>query len=334
MVTRAPPQRIRAVRTVPMRLSPRAGSMAALLCGAMLVAMSTIATKAALADLAPLTLAFARFAIALVALIGLCLRAGVRPAFGRVPAMLGITGVTLAFVCQKLGLDRLSAMDATLVIEGSIPIATTLLGVRVLGERLSSNRVIGLALAVGGVGVVVLRGSADAGGAFSLTGGLLALGAGVSFSVYTVAGRRAFGGGVSLAVLTGSIAVGTAFLLPGVAIEAAGDGPGTFTPRAVALLLFLGLVGSALVHTLWAHGLTHLEATEVAVIGTLLPVVGVGMAALFLGEAVTITQAGGVCLVAAGLWATTRSRRRMSCRLRSSGRPRLVGGAADRAYAD
>jgi len=178
-------------------------------------------------------------------------------------------------------------------IEGSIPIATALLGARLLGERLSPARLIGLALAVGGVGVVV-----------------------------------------PLAVLTGSIAIGTAFLLPGVAFEAATNGPGSFTTQAVALLLFLGLGGAALVHTLWAHGLTHLEATEVAVIGTLMPVVGVGMAALCLGEAITGTQVGGACLVAAGLWVTTRSSRRTPTRPRSSLRPRSEVGAGDSGYAD
>lgn len=291
-----------------LRLSPRAGSLAALLGGAALVGTATVASKAALADIAPLTLAFGRFAVALAVLLPPCLRAGVRPDFGRMSFVLGLTGVTLAYLFQNIGLDLISAMDATLIIEGAVPIATALLGARLLGERLTPHRVAGLALAVGGVAVVVLRGDSGGGEAFSLLGGLLALAAGVSFALYTIAGRRAFGSGVSLPVLTGSIVIGTLLLLPGVAIEAAAQGPGDLTLRSAALLLFLGLGGSALAHILWAHGLVHLEATEVAVIGTLMPVVGVAAAAVFLGDAVALAQLGGGALVGAGLWLTTLHR--------------------------
>ncbi len=199
-----PTHPVRVARFGPIHISPRAGSMAAMFAGAILVGSVTIASKAALTDIGPITLAFGRFAVALAVFLCLCARAGVRPDLGRMPAALGASGVTVAFILQNLGLELTSALDATLIIEGSVPIVTAILGARMLGERATPTRLAGLALAVGGVAVVLLRGGGGE-GSFSLAGALFSLGAGVSFSVYTVLGRRAFGGGVSLQVLTGSI---------------------------------------------------------------------------------------------------------------------------------
>lgn len=304
MTIRASTFRIPTTSGIGARVSPRTGSLIALVFGAVLIGMSTIASEAALRDLGPLTLAFARFMVAVAVLLAVCYRTGVRPAFGLAPTVLGISGVTCAFTFQNIGLQHINAMDATLIIEGSIPIVTTALGALLLREQLTTRRIVGLTLAVAGVATVILQGGGDTGG-FSLRGGLLTLLAGGWFAVYTVAGRRAFAGEVSLPILTGSVVIGTATLLPGALYESATTGPGRFTPEAIGWVLLLGIGGSALAHVLWAHGLAHLEATEVGIIGTLMPVVGVGAAAMILSEPITIIQAGGAVLVAAGLAITT-----------------------------
>ncbi len=254
------------------RLSPRAGAALALLGATSLVGASTVASKAALDDTPPLTLGFARFALALIVLLVACRRAGIRPAFGRIPVLLGVTGVSLPFACQNLGLQFTGAATATLIIEGATPIATALLGVWMLRERLTGRRLAGLSLAIAGVVAVVLRGGE---GDFSAAGSLLLLGTAISFSVYNVVGRRAFAGGISLSVLTGSFVVGVLLLAPGAAIELAARGPGPITREGGLLVLYLGLGGSALTQVLWAKGLVHLEAFEVAVAGTLMPIAGV-----------------------------------------------------------
>src|SRR5262245_28220449 len=109
-------------------LSPRGIAILALLTGAVFFGGSTVASKAMIDRTPPITLAFARFAIGLAVLLLLCRRAGVRPAFGRLPALLGITGISLPFVCQNIGLQHATAVDVTLVIEGGIPIVTGILG--------------------------------------------------------------------------------------------------------------------------------------------------------------------------------------------------------------
>ncbi len=188
--------------------------------GAVLIGMSTIASEAALRDLGPLTLAFARFLVASAVLLAVSYRTGVRPDFGVAPTILGISGVTFAFTFQNIGLEHINAMDATLIIEGSVPIVTAALGALLLRERLTARRIVGLMLAVGGVAAVILQDGGDTGGV-SLRGGLLTLFAGVWFAVYTVAGRWAFAGEVSLPILTGSVVIGMATLLPRALYEGA-----------------------------------------------------------------------------------------------------------------
>jgi drug/metabolite transporter (DMT)-like permease len=290
------------------RPSSRSIAILALLTAAVFFGSSTVASKAMIDHVPPITLAFGRFAIALIVLLALCRRAGVRPSFGRLPALLGLTGITLPYVCQNVGLRFATAVDMTLVIEGCLPIATAVLGTVFLGERMRGWRLIGLLLAVTGVGAVVLQGAAGR-ASFSGLGSVLAFGAAVSFAAYTVVGRRLFRDRFSLPVLTGSIAIGVLLLAPCAAVEIAVSGPGTMTTGDGLLLLYLGVGGSAGTQLLWARGMADLTAGEVAVFGTLMPVVGLASAAVFLGEAITLAQIGGGLVVGIGVYLTARTGR-------------------------
>jgi drug/metabolite transporter (DMT)-like permease len=288
------------------RLSARGRAILALLSAAVFFGASTVASKAALDHVLPLTLAFERFAIALVVLLMLCRRAGVRPTFGWLPVLLGVTGIALPFVCQNVGLRYATAVDTILVIEAGIPIVTAILGRAVLGERVGGRRLAGLLLAVTGVSAVVFLGATGQ-GEFSGLGSLLAFGAAVSFAAYTVIGRCLFGSGFSLSVLTGSLAVGVLVLAPCAGFEMATSGPGAMTAGDGLLLVYLGVGGSAGTQLLWARGMADLEAGEVATFGTLMPVVGIASAVILLGESIALIQVLGGLMVAIGLYLTARA---------------------------
>lgn len=76
---------------------------------------SAAASKAALPHLPPVTLATLRVALALTVLRLLLARTGDRPATGIVPALLGLTGVTLFCVCQNVGLGVADAATTSLL---------------------------------------------------------------------------------------------------------------------------------------------------------------------------------------------------------------------------
>lgn len=288
------------------QLSRRAVAILALVTAASCFGGSTVATKAVIDDMPPLTLAFARFALAMLVLLAVCRHQGIRPVFGRGPALLGLTGITLPFVFQNVGLQFSTAVDVTLVIEGALPIATALLGIAVLGERMSWPQTIGLSLAVSGVALVLFHG-AFGGSGFSGVGSLLALGASICFAIYTVIGRRLFATGFSLGVLTGAITIGVALMAPLAVGELLLKGPGTVSVQGGLVVLYLGLGGSAGTQLLWARGMADLTAREVAVFGTLMPVVGIASAALFLGEKVSLMQLAGGAVVLVSILVTARS---------------------------
>jgi probable blue pigment (indigoidine) exporter len=78
------------------------------------------------------------------------------------------------------------------------------------------------------------------------------------------------------------LVAGGLLLLP-VAALAEGPPPPLDGP-ALAALLYLGLVGSALGYVLWFRGLTRMDAGAVAVVGLVNPVVGTALGVLLLAE--------------------------------------------------
>ena len=60
--------------------------------------------------------------------------------------------------------------------------------------------------------------------------------------------------------------------------------PPALDGSALAALLYLGLVGSALGYVLWFRGLTRMDAGAVAVVGLVNPVVGTALGVLLLAE--------------------------------------------------
>jgi len=90
---------------------------------------------------------------------------------------------------------------------------------------------------------------------------------------------------------------------------AAGDSGalGNIGARAIALLLILGLVCTALAHTLFISALSRLSAHTASIVAALEPVYGIALAALLLGEipGPRIVM-GGTLIVGAALVATRR----------------------------
>lgn len=259
---------------------------------------SAAASKAALADVPPFTLAALRVGLALAVLWLLLARAGERPATGIAPALLGLTGVALFCICQNLGLSVADATTTSL-LNGAIPMLTALLAVVWLGERPTRWRMAGLALSLGGVIVIVLAGGAGPRHVTTL-GNLLPFASAVSFAVYAVLGRRAFGGAQALTVVAGSTFYGLLVLLPGACIEVATVARPRLTLGDSLLVLYLGVACSALAFILAGYGLARLEAGHAAIFGTIKPLVGAGLAIALLGEPVTVPElaGGGMILVA------------------------------------
>lgn len=255
--------------------------------------------------MSPAVLTVARFVLALVILVPLAARrGGMTAAIWSAPvALLGATGVAAYCGLQNLGLVSTSAATAA-VLQAVLPIATALIAVVWLGERLSPVLLAGLALATVGVALVAGGLAAEASaGAPLITLGVLA------YALYTVLLRREPDRDpVVLAAATCSW--GVAFLLPWLAGEAlAGEARLEVDAGAVASLVYLGLAASALILLLWTYGAARVPASTAGVFTASIPAVGY-LCAVGAGEPSSCAKTIGsaLALLGAALAASARSR--------------------------
>ncbi|MDQ2653139.1 MAG: DMT family transporter [Chloroflexota bacterium] len=279
----------------------------ALVGAATLWGTSLAATKAAMVALPPTQLACLRFLIGALLLGLLSLRSSGRPEFSVRTALLGLTGVTLYFATQNAGLQNAPAGDATVILGGGIPLASSILGITFLRERLGRLQVAGLLCSLAGM---VLVGSMMNGGAHSGLGLILLLAAVLSAAIYATLGRRAYQEANLMPILSGCAIFGALFLIPIALLEARSTGMPSLTAHSVGLLIYLGAGCSALGFALWAFGLRHLSAVQNALVSNLELPVGL-VAAAMLGERLqNAALAGGLLVVVGAMLAVARWPRR------------------------
>ncbi len=251
-----------------------------------------------------MTLAVARWSIALAILVALLRRSGGRPARGPGVAMLGLTGLLLFYLFYSWGLRHTSAASGTL-IGGGTPVIVALVSILALGEHVSRRRCLGILASLVGVTAIVVASGGT--GDSSVLGNLLVLGSAASWALYTVLSRRIGAGGNALATLVGTAIYGLIFMVPLAIGEIVVSGLGPIGPRDLLVMLYLSLGPSAAAYLLWGYGLTQIEASQAAVYGNLMPLVGVVLAALLLDEAITwVVFAGGAAIIAGAWLATSR----------------------------
>lgn len=201
----------------------------------------------------------------------------------------------IAFLRIEIGLS--------LLVFYCYPAAVAAASVLWYGDRLDTLRWSTLGLSIAGL-VLTLAG---AGG----LGELDALGIGLSFlaaftqAFYVLAARHGFAGipPIEAAATTMSVAAVGYLLIAFVTGQLAGLAAPLATDAALLPVLAAGLIGAALPTLAFITGIRLLGAPRAAILATLEPVVGVGLAAWLLNEQpAPIQLVGGVLvLVAAGI---------------------------------
>ena len=264
-----------------------------------------VVTKAAVAEIPPLTLAFVRFAIGALVLVPVAvMRRGMRGLFSAVPvrqvALLALAGVALFTAAFNYALIYGSAMQGALIY-ALTPAAVAVAAVIGLGETLSRRRLSGIVLSVAGAALVVRYVHSDAGSPKPLLGALLMLMAIAAWAIYTVIAKR-IAGADQTAVTAVMFVVAAAMLLPFAAIELALVTFPTPTLRGWLSTLYLGVIASGLAYVGYNYALTHLDASTVAAFVNLDPIVGVLLAFFILGERLNALQIVGTLCVLTGMW--------------------------------
>jgi DME family drug/metabolite transporter len=273
--------------------------LAALCWGTSGVSGSIVAERA---GLGPLDIAWHRMAIgAVVLLIGTALTRRRRST--PTPALTRGTAVRLVLVGAGLAAYQLAYFAAvatagvsiaTLVALGLAPLLIAV-GATLLGHG-RPDRATVVALVVALVGLVLLVGisaGVDTGTTVVL-GALLAVGSALGYAVVTLAGAGVPAG---IPVTLVGFAGGALLLTPVVLIAGLRF---TTDPVALAVLLYLGVVPSALAYALFFTGLRSVPGAVASIVTLLEPLTATALATAFLGEHLEpAALAGGLLVLAA-----------------------------------
>lgn len=259
--------------------------------------------KIALRDVSPLQLVIARTAFTAVTLFL------VLALFGRASAVvrelrtrpMTIAGLAiLSFnLSSSLSMTGLSMMPASLnsLMSNTSPLMLAV-GLSALSKRWPEGRVLGgLLLGFLGVGLLTWSGVDDLGLA-GFIGVLLSLAGSAAWATYTAWSRREIVGGDPLALTTACAVVGA--ILPLALGAVTGDlvAIGSLSPEPILLLVYAGVVGTALTYALWMFGLSRLSATSVSAFQYVIPLSAVTLAIVWLGERATAQLfLGGIAIL-------------------------------------
>jgi drug/metabolite transporter, DME family len=251
-----------------------------------------------LSETTALTVAFLRLALALPALGGTAFALLGRRTLSAKPralAQMAVIGVMLAIyqLCYFGAIQRVGVAVATLVTLCAAPVIVALVSTLFLGERLTGRLLLAAGLAISGTLLLISPAEGASGSEETALGLLLALGSATGYALVAIVSRLIARAAHPLTSMTVGFAVGAVALLPAVLLEGASF---AFSPAAWALLLYLGIVPSALAYVLFTLGMRTTVATVASLVTLIEPLTAALLAWLLFGE-----QLGSLALVGAGL---------------------------------
>lgn len=272
------------------------------------VGAATVASRFAIAETDPATLAFLRYAVGVCFLLPAALAVRRVRFAGRdlVPiALLGIGQFGILILLLNYGLTFIPAGRAT-VIFASFPLITMLLAAALGQERLTLVKSAGVLLSILGVALALAdKAFASPGGAGGWTGEFAVLASALCGALCCVLYRPYLRRYPALPVSALAMLASVCVLVVPAAWQAGLHGLPRFTGAGWLAVLFIG-ASSGIGYVLWLYALGRIAATRVTVCLSLSPLTAVLLGALFLNEAVTPMIVLGVAAVAAGLWLALR----------------------------
>jgi DME family drug/metabolite transporter len=280
---------------------PQVGARTHILLAAVLFG-TTGTAQAAGPDVQPLAVGASRIVLggALLALVAVAAAAragGLRSGGGPRAVLLAGACVAVYQATFFAAVADTGVAVGTVVAIGSGPAFAGLFSSLFAGERLERRWAAATALACAGVGLLVLGGGSA--GSVSAPGVGLALISGAGYAGYAVTSKRMLdAGGTPEAVMAAVFGMGALLMLPLLVLAPTGE---LATPGGVALVVYLGVVPTALAYVLFARGLEKVGASETATLTLAEPLTAAALGVIALGERPGLTAAAGAALVLAGL---------------------------------
>ncbi|HJY86292.1 MAG TPA: EamA family transporter, partial [Candidatus Acidoferrales bacterium] len=217
---------------------------------------------------------------------------------------LGLLGVAINQVCFTVGLNYTTVGHSAVII-GTGPILILLMAWAVGLEALTVKKVLGLALAFGGVIVLAAeQGLSLRSG--TLSGDLITLAGSLAFALYTVLGKCVAEQYDSVSMNTYNFLIGAVMVLPLAARQAAAlSREGSWSAVAWqgwVALFYMAAGASVLAYLIYFWVLRYMTASRLGTFAYLQPVLTTLLGVGLLGERVTYNLLVGGSLVLAGVY--------------------------------
>ena len=223
---------------------------------------------------------------------------------------LAAVGIALHNGLAYLGLNYTTATNGV-ILNSFIPVMIVALSWLFLRDPLSVWQMIGLGISLTGVLAILSQGSIDTLLAFRLNGGDLVIILSMAmWAIYTICLRWQPPGMHAYTLLFVLICLGVACVFPFFVAEALWVRTMAFTPANLGALLTVALFSSVLAYIFWNRGVEQIGANVAGLFVHLMPVYGVVLAWMFLGESLALYHLVGISLILVGIWITSRSGRR------------------------
>ncbi|MBU4529677.1 MAG: DMT family transporter [Hoeflea sp.] len=290
----SPVQKLRA----PTRLD-----MALMLLTALIWASAFVAIRVAVPEAGPVWLAAIRVGLGFVVLLPYAIWRGmVWPSSRRQWILIGGMAVLNMVIPFSLLAWAGKTLDAGVLslLMGTGPFLA-LIGSHIMtdDDRLTPRKLVSVTLGFAGI-LIVVGPSAVAGlGAGSLEAKLAALGASLCYVTAGLLIRKIEMPPVRLACL--ALGLGTAALIP-IALITSGAPPTGLSATTMAALVYLGVFPTGLAYILRFHLIRTIGYSRFSLSINLIPVFGVALGVLLLGEPLSLTLIAALALVLAGLF--------------------------------
>ncbi|MDD4223216.1 MAG: DMT family transporter [Candidatus Cloacimonetes bacterium] len=266
-----------------------------------------LGSKALGAGVSPYTLTAWRFLIGGLVILPFALKAlrasprALKPRDLGQMALLGVLNVCVSMLFLQMSVYYGKA-SVSAVLVSSNPLFVSVFALLILREKLSLPQLAGLALALGGIALLIL-GEGDFGSARYLDLPLsigFGLGCSLTFGLYTVLTKR-------LIQTHGNTLTNSVSFLAGAAVlflyNALAAKPLLFSLswKSAGIMLYLGAVVSGLAYLLFFEGMKRLGAAPASMYFFLKPVLASLLAVLILGETLAPLQAAAILVIVTGL---------------------------------
>jgi drug/metabolite transporter (DMT)-like permease len=278
---------------------------------ALVWAGSFIVVDATVKEIQPITIAFLRFLIATPFMIFsiLILKKNQLIKLNELHyfIILGLTGVTLLYIFQYLGIERTTPATSAVLINTNV-IFIGVFSLLFLKEKITKKRIIGILLSFTGVIFVLLAQMINENIVFNnifLMGSFFIILSAMCWAVYSIIGKKIMKKYDPLLVITYAFIIGTIALLPFIGTNIINE------IRNVTLenwinILYLSIICSIFGYIGWYYALDKIEASKSAVYLNFIPFFAI-ILSFFYGEKIKIFFIIGAILIIYGVYLTQKS---------------------------